>query len=403
MDSQSKIQLIKLLLYILIPILIAILILSGFLIYVYLKDKKAKNERNQENTGRKTDYKTETNSANKQSIFNFMEFDTVEDSMIIQKDGSRYLMVINCQGVNYDLMSAVEKNSVEEGFVQFLNTLRHPIQIYVQTRSINLENSLQVYRSKLQEVQDKYDTMSKRYELMKDSGQYTNDQLAKEYFELTKQANLCEYGNSVIQDTEKMSLNENILNKNYYIIVPYLAAEIGNDKLDKQEIKGIAFSELYTRCQSIISSISVCGVRGKILRSNELVELLYMAYNRDEAETFGLEKAIKAGFNELYSTAPDVYEKKMKELDKIIEEKAMEKAQNAVNEAKSEIQQQVEEKESNMNALVDEIAQMILDENELYIGKDVKELAEKKIEETKEGGNENGKKTGRKKKFTTIQ
>lgn len=403
MDSQSKMQLIQLLLYILIPILIAILILSGFLIYVYLKDKKTKEAKEQQDTGRKTNYKTGTTSTNKQSIFNFMEFDTVEDSMIIQNGGNRYLMVINCQGVNYDLMSAVEKNSVEEGFVQFLNTLRYPIQIYVQTRSINLENSLQVYRSKLQEVQDKYDTMSKRYELMKDSGQYTREQLAKEYFELTKQANLCEYGNSVIQDTEKMSLNKNILNKNYYIIVPYLAAEIGNDKLDKQEIKGIAFSELYTRCQSIISSISVCGVRGKILRSNELIELLYMAYNRDEAETFGLDKAIKAGFNELYSTAPDVYEKKMKELDKIIEEKAMKKAQNAVNEAKSEIQQQVEEKENNMNALVDEIAQMILDENELYIGKDVKELAEKKIEETKEGGNENGKKTGRKKKSTTIQ
>lgn len=402
MDSQSKMQLIQLLLYILIPILIAILILSGFLIYVYLKDKKTKEAKEQQDTDRKTNYKTGTTSTNKQSIFNFMEFDTVEDSMIIQNGGNRYLMVINCQGVNYDLMSAVEKNSVEEGFVQFLNTLRYPIQIYVQTRSINLENSLQVYRSKLHEVQDKYDTMSKRYELMKDSGQYTREQLAKEYFELTKQANLCEYGNSVIQDTEKMSLNKNILNKNYYIIVQYLAAEIGNDKLDKQEIKGIAFSELYTRCQSIISSISVCGVRGKILRSNELVELLYMAYNRDEAETFGLDKAIKAGFNELYSTAPDVYEKKMKELDKIIEEKAMEKAQNAVNEAKSEIQQQVEEKENNMNALVDEIAQMILDENELYIGKDVKELAEKKIEETKEGGNENGQKTGRKKKSTTI-
>lgn len=203
MDSQSKMQLIQLLLYILIPILIAILILSGFLIYVYLKDKKTKEAKEQQDTDRKTNYKTGTTSTNKQSIFNFMEFDTVEDSMIIQNGGNRYLMVINCQGVNYDLMSAVEKNSVEEGFVQFLNTLRYPIQIYVQTRSINLENSLQVYRSKLHEVQDKYDTMSKRYELMKDSGQYTREQLAKEYFELTKQANLCEYGNSVVQDTEK--------------------------------------------------------------------------------------------------------------------------------------------------------------------------------------------------------
>ena len=405
MNNDQLIQIFSAILVFMVCILVILCI-----IFIYLKLKKDNpNKNKKKNLDSKTNEQVATNkgntakSYNKQSIFKFMDFDKIQDNMIVQKDGKRFLMVIECQGINYDLMSGLEKNSVEQGFLQFLNTLRYPIQIYVQTRSINLENSLQVYRSKLQEVQDKYDTMSKRYELMKDSGQYTREQLAKEYFELTKQANLCEYGNSVIQDTEKMSLNKNILNKNYYIIVPYLAAEIGNDKLDKQEIKGIAFSELYTRCQSIISSISVCGVRGKILRSNELVELLYMAYNRDEAETFGLDKAIKAGFNELYSTAPDVYEKKMKELDKIIEEKAMKKAQNAVNEAKSEIQQQVEEKENNMNSLIDEIAQMILDENELYIGKDVKELAEKKIEETKEGGNENGKKTGRKKKSTTIQ
>lgn len=401
MGSQETMQVIEMLMYILIPIMIAIFALAGFWIFLHFKEKSEKKDKNTETNVSSTST-TSNNNQNKQSVFNFMEFDNIEDSMIIQKNGNRFLMVIGCQGVNYDLMSSVEKNSVEEGFVQFLNTLRHPIQIYIQTRAINLDNSLQGYKEKLKEVEDKYQNMSIRFDQMKNSGNYSEEQLAKAYFELTKQSNLYEYGVSVIQDTEKMSLNKNILSKNYYIIVPYLALEAGNDKLDKQEMKSIAFSELYTRCQSIISSLYPCGVRGKILRSNELVELLYMAYNRDEAETFGLDKALRAGFNELYSTAPDVYEKKMKELDKIIEEKAMQKAREKVNEAKTEIQKQVEEKENNMDEIIDEIAKMILEENEPYIGKEVKDLAIEKLEEKEEGGKQDGKKTRGRKKSTTV-
>ena len=401
MNSQAKEELIEMIMYILIPVVIAIIVLIVFLIFLHLKEKRAQKSKKSKNGNSKEI--SNSSSPDKQSIFNFMEFDNVEDNMIIQKNGNRYLMVIGCQGVNYDLMSGVEKNSVEEGFVQFLNTLRHPIQIYIQTRSINLESSLQVYRAKVKEVEDKYNRMQMRYEDMVKSGKFSDEQLSKAYFELTKQSNLYEYGTSVIQDTERMSLNKNILNKNYYIIVPYYSSETGNDKLDREEIKNIAFSELYTRCQSIISSLFSCEVRGKILRTNELIELLYMAYNRDEAETFGLDKAMRAGYNELYSTAPDVYEKKMQELDKIIEQRAMDKAREKVNEAKSEIQKQLEEKENNFDQIVDEVAKMILEQNEPYIGTDVKDLAIEKLEETNEGGKTNGKKTRGRKKSTGVQ
>ena len=398
MNSQAKTQLIEMLIYILVPVIIAIIALVGFLIYLHFKEK-----RKREPKANNTNSNISTNEQNKQSIFNFMEFDNVEDSMIIQKNETRYLIVIGCQGVNYDLMSSIEKNSVEEAFVQFLNTLRNPIQIYIQTRSINLENSLRVYKEKLKEVEDKYRNMQRRFEQMRDSDSYSEEQMQKTYMELTRLSNLREYGASVIQDTERMSLNKNILSKNYYIVVPYFALEAGNEKMDKEELKNVAFSELYTRCQSIISSISPCGVRGKILRTNELVELLYMAYNRDEAETFGLDKAVRAGFNELYSTAEDVYEKKVKELDKIIEERAMRKAREKVNEAKSEIQKQAEEKENNMDSIVDEIARMIIEQNENYIGTEVKDLAIEKLEETnEEGGKQNGKKTRGRKKTTTV-
>ena len=402
MNNESATQLINVLVIFLSLIVFAVLGLICYLIYVHFKEKKLQeNKQNEENVSTAT----KTSSMNKQSILNFMEFDTVRDNMIIQKKGARYLMVVECQGINYDLMSGVEKTSVEEGFVQFLNTLRHPIQIYIQTRSINLESSLTVYREKVKNVEIKLRNMEMQYDQMRESGEYSDEQLKKAFFELTKQANLYEYGRSVLQDTEQMSLNKNILNKKYYLIIPYYSSEAGNDKLDKAELEGIAFSELYTRAQSLIRSISICGVRGKILKSNELIELLYMAYNRDEAETFGLDKAIKAGFDEIYSTAPNVLKKKMEEIDKMIEEKAVQMANEKVDEAKTELEKQVEEKENNIDDLISQMAKLIIQENEQYLGTQLTDKAIEKVDEenTKEGGAENGQKKttrGRKKSIT---
>ena len=349
MNNDSTVQVIKMLTYILIPIIIAVFAMVGFLVYLFYKEKSKKDQK--ENIKEQSDT-TKQNNSNKQSIFNFMGFDTVRDNMIIQKNGTRYLMVIECQGINYDLMSGLEKTGVEEGFVQFLNTLRYPIQIYIQTRSINLESSLVGYRPRVKNVEMKLRNMQSKFVQMRESGEYSEEQLKKAFYEVTKQSNLYEYGKSVLQDTERMSLNKNILSKQYYIILPYLSAEAAWENLDKKEIEGIAFSELYTRAQSLINSISSCGVRGKILRSNEIVELLYMSYNRDEAETFGLDKAMRAGYNEMYSTAPNVLQKKMKELDKVIEDRAMQLANEKVEQAKTELERQVEEKEDNMDDLI---------------------------------------------------
>ena len=152
MNSEPTTQLIKLLMYILIPIIIAVFGLIIFLIYIHFKERKSQEDK--QNEGSKS-VSINSNAQNKQSIFNFMEFDTVRDNMIIQKKGTRYLMVVECQGVNYDLMSGVEKTGVEEGFVQFLNTLRHPIQIYVQTRTVNLNSSIETYKRKLSEIEEK--------------------------------------------------------------------------------------------------------------------------------------------------------------------------------------------------------------------------------------------------------
>lgn len=398
---------IKLLTVILTVVLGIMMMLLFILAIVYISSKAKKNQTIQVKDPKVTNSNSKSKKYQeyrKESIMNFLEFDTVVDNMISQKNGMRYIMVVECQGINYDLMSQVEKNAVEEGFVQFLNTLRYPVQIYTQTRTINLDSSIEAYREKVKEIQFELEKQQLRYNEMLRAGTYSEEELKAAYFELTKDRNLYEYGKDIIYDTEKMSSNKNVLNKKYYVIIPYFLEELGENKFDKQEQRNLAFSELYTRAQSIIRTLAVCGINSKVMTSNELVELLYVAYNRDESEVYGLDKALKAGYDELYSTAPDVVDKQMKELDKQIEEEALEKAKESIKQVKSEKERKLHEKKQNKEELIDELAKLMLQENANVIGKDTAKKAIEKIDKKEGGTKDNVKqeKTKRTRKTKTV-
>ena len=372
---------------ILLVVLFILLFVIIVLAFIYLVKKSKENKKQivtKGNAVKENDYTaSKYSNYTKQSVFNFMEFDSVEDNMIIQKNGARFLMVIQCQGINYDLMSANEKNAVEEGFIQFLNTLRYPIQLYVQTRTINLEDSISTYKDKVSEIEMNLNKAEMEYKQNVRSGRFTPEDLQKQFYELTKQRNLYEYGKDIIFNTERMSLNKNVLNKQYYIIIPYYTSELGNSAFDKEEMRNIAFSELYTRAQSIIRTLFASEINATILNSTELVDLLYVAYNRDDAEVYGIDKAIQAGYDELYSTAQDVLDKKMEEIDARIENDALERAKLIINEVKTEKQKEYEHKQKELDALIDEYAQVLLEENKEYIGEDIAEESIKRISKGK--------------------
>ena len=399
MNINSLTQILSILLVVMIFIL---MILSITFLVLKSKENKKKNtkeiSKEESKNKDKTKLKAGNTEYNKQSIMDFMEFDKVEDNMIVQKDGKRFLMVVECQGVNYDLMSRVEKVAVEEGFQQFLNTLRHPIQIYIQTRTVNLENTISVYKDRVKEVEDKYRNMTLRYNQMRESEAYSKEDMDKYYFEITKQRNLLEYGKDIIANTEKMSLNKNVLNKKYYIIIPYFSEESTDEKYAKDEISSMAFSELYGKAQAIIRALASCSVGGKILTSKELVDLLYVAYNRDEAERFGIEKAMLAGYDELYSTSQDVFEKKIKVLDEEIKDKAIDLANETIMKVKSRPQKIADDKQSKFEELVKKMAEVVINDNKEYLGQDVAESA---IEELEKMVEEGGKEENEKEKRTT--
>lgn len=390
------------------------------LVFVVLKIKEAKprNKRNDDKEKNKEMKKNSTSisqSYNKESIFKFMEFDRIDNNMIVQKEGKRYVMVIECQGINYDLMSGLEKNSVEQGFLQFLNTLRYPIQLYVQTRTVNLGSSINNYKTRVEEISKQYANKQMEYSQNVRSGKYTEKELEMEKYELVRQRNLYEYGIDIINNTERMSLNKNILSKHYYVILSYYPEEANNSNFDKEELSNLSFSELYTKSQTVISALAVCGIHSKILDSNELAELLYVAYNRDESEKYNLKKALNAGYEDLYSTAPDVLDKRMKELDIKIEQDAIKKANETIFDVveESEKQRRVKAKEARLDELIDQMAKSLINENKIAVGEEVAEAAIDKIDEdskkktkTKEGGEKDGKEekttTRRRKTTRTI-
>lgn len=210
--------------------LIGMVSLLVILITIYLmlwaKNRKqesgSKIEKNQtDKKGKKGNPEAISKEEAQKSVFDFMNFDAIRDDMIIQKKGKRFLMVLQCQGINYDLMSEMEKNSVEEGFLQFLNTLTHPVQLYIQTRKVNLTASIDTYKKRLKQIEDNLNKVKYQYEKTKKSGLADQKELNKLLFEVTKQNNLYEYTKDVIRNTEMMSLNRNILNKQYYIVIAY--------------------------------------------------------------------------------------------------------------------------------------------------------------------------------------
>lgn len=400
MDSDLNLTSILTILLVASVIVLIILIFAFIIISIKKKqnEKKSKEgdiETLSDNKIEKSANIIQTKSYTTQNIKDFLDFDEIKDNMIVQNKGKKLIMVVQCQGVNYDLMSSMEKVSVEQGFVQFLNTLTRPIQLYIQARKVNLEESIQNYNKRLKDIESRFYKAKMQYEQAQKNVNLSKDRFDMIKLEYIRQKNLYDYTKDIISNTEKMSLNKNILTKNYYIVISYMPDDT-EDLFGKDELLDMAFSELYTNAQALLRVLAVCGVSGRVLNSVELADLLYASYNRDASEVYGVDKAIKAGYDSLYITAPDVIEKKIKAIDNIIKERALDLANTTIEEVtiKNKKQKELEEREKNISKLIKEMAKSMIEENETYVGK---EIAKKSIEEIEKKDITKDKKTRTKK------
>lgn len=289
--------------------------------------KENRNSKNSKNNEKKEEIR-------KEDVFKFMEFDRILDGMIVQNNGSRYTMAIKCKGINYDLMSEVEQISVEEGFITFLNTLRYPIQLYVQAQNVDLKSVIQEYKNNISGVKSDFERLDAEYNKVLESFESTTQEIEKAENERNKVLNVYEYASDIINYVERMSTNKSLLQRNFYVLVSYSTSEIaGADKFTKDELLNICYTELLTRAQAIISGLSSCSVEGRVLDSNEVADLLYMAYNRDDKGLLSVKEAIDSGFYRLYSTSEEAFFKRTELLNEQIEQEARIKSLAALKKA----------------------------------------------------------------------
>ncbi|MDQ5963801.1 MAG: hypothetical protein QG629_884 [Patescibacteria group bacterium] len=209
--------------------------------------------------------------SNPNSTQNTLQIAEIRDGIVIMNDGS-YRAVIMAKSINFDLMSPQEQEAVEFGYQGFLNSLYFPIQIFVRSQRVDL----QPYIEKLDKIRTEHENMLLAL-LMDDYIGYI-DQLAAQ---------------------------TNIMDKKFYIVVPYFPV-VDPQKLllkDKNFLTGIseifskkenkvvinepeleaAKTELRNRVQSILGGLQQCSIQALPLDTQELIELYYDTYNPDTA------------------------------------------------------------------------------------------------------------------------
>ncbi|MDP1689318.1 MAG: hypothetical protein Q8L47_04290 [bacterium] len=186
------------------------------------------------------------------------------DVVYLKTGGLRKILLVS--GINTELKSEEEQNTIFSLFQNFLNGVDFPLQLVVHSRKLNIENYLEFLDSR---------RLIESNELLK-SG-------IEEYIEFIK---------SFVQDNA-------IMTKNFFIVVsydplissastgllnslPFIGKRDAKSEEEKSEQENIA--QLNQRSEQVIASIRAVGLRAIALNNTELTELFYNLYNPETVE-----------------------------------------------------------------------------------------------------------------------
>jgi type IV secretory pathway VirB4 component len=186
----------------------------------------------------------------------FVPIRDIKDGVVILKSG-QLCRVLLASSVNFALKSLDEQKAILFQFQNFLNTLDFTLQIYVQSRRLNIEPYIETLEAR-QGIQDN--------DLMKIQ--------LREYIEFIR----------------TFTKQVDVMNKSFFLVIPYTApkVDIGRSftSLLSQGVKSLgdtSFEEqrlqLEQRQAVVEQGLSRIGVRTIPLQTDELVELFYHLYN----------------------------------------------------------------------------------------------------------------------------
>ncbi len=199
--------------------------------------------------------------ATPKSTQSFVPISEIRDGVVVLKDGSLRAVLI-ASSINFALKSRDEQQGLLLQYQNFLNSLDFYIQMFVQSRRLDIRPYLSILEERLS-VQ-------------------TNDLLkvqTQEYIEFIK----------------SFTENNNIMTKSFFVVIPYTPPIIQNrqglwSKLFKRKqtkaVDTLAFEEernqLEQRTDVVRQGLGRLGVRVELLGTEELVELYFKAFNPGE-------------------------------------------------------------------------------------------------------------------------
>jgi hypothetical protein len=204
-----------------------------------------------------------TVAENAKATQEFVPLKEIRDGVVILKDGSMRALVM-ASSVNFALKSEEEQQGILYQFQNFVNSLNFSIELFVQSRRLDIRPYLALLESRYKEQTS---------ELLKIQ--------TREYIEFVK---------SFTETT-------NVMTKTFYVVVPYtppilFAKDTGienllkgkkNTKEEQTKSDTEYFEEARTQLEQRIGVVEQglvrCGIRVAQLGTEELIEVFYKLFN----------------------------------------------------------------------------------------------------------------------------
>jgi len=187
----------------------------------------------------------------------FVPIRDIKENVVITKNG-QLCMILLASSINFALKSEEEQRAILAQFQSFLNTLDFSLQIYIQSRRLNIDP----YISHLQLQEEKQYNDLMRIQL-------------REYIDFIR----------------KFTNEVDVMTKNFFVVIPYMPSIIdgkqGINILLGGSSAGSKKSDIFTenrtqleqRVTIVEQGLNRLGIRTAPLANEELVELYYHIFN----------------------------------------------------------------------------------------------------------------------------
>lgn len=187
------------------------------------------------------------------STQSFTEILDIRENIVIQKGGNACI-IVQVNSVNFALLSNEEQDSRVLAYASLLNSLSFPIQIVVTSKRIHMLPYLTLLEEEVKKT--------------------TNQKLALDI-------------NKYRQFVQTLLTTSVILDKQFYIVIPYSSLEAGlksalpqkNTQAKQEDFFTMSQSALETKAEGIIGQLDRLSLRGKILEKDQLIALFHDIYN----------------------------------------------------------------------------------------------------------------------------